>query len=349
VDFASWLRNHNRKVQQDTRKIGFYGLDLYSLHTSAKVVIEYLNGVDREAAIRARDRYSCFDHCGEFDPESYGMSAAFGLSGSCEQGAIKMLMEMQKRESDLMARDGINAVDKEFYARINASVVRDAEEYYRGLFLRKNTWNLRDGHMVSTLDQLLQHVADIRKKESGASISQAEKDANGVKAVIWAHNSHLGDASYTAMAERGEKNVGQMVRQKYGKENTYNVGFSTYTGTVTAADEWDDPPQTMQVRPADTDTYEHLFHKVGKDFSIRFRVNKSCGESLDPSEIEAVKSLSFGDQLQERAIGVIYRPRTERASHLFRAKIANQFDSVIHIDRTTALQSVNDEYLSKVG
>jgi len=343
VDFAQWLRNYNSNKKSDPSKVGFYGLDLYSLHQSAQSVIEYLNKVDPDAAKRARSRYSCFDHYGD-DPQSYGMAAAFGMTASCEQGAIKMLSEMQAREAEAMQGES-SAMDKEFYALMNAVVVRDAEEYYRGMFLRKNTWNIRDNHMVKTLGQLMDHVSAARKMESSAA-SQAEKE-KPVKAVVWAHNSHLGDARFTEFADRGEENVGQLCRQKFGRESTYNVGFTTYTGTVTAAHEWDDPAQTMQVRPALSDTYEDLFHQVGGDFVLRFRANKSSNSALSPEERNVVQSLATGRMLLERAIGVIYRPKTERQSHLFQAQIAEQFDSVIHIDHTSALKEVNDEYLRK--
>jgi len=195
----------------------------------------------------------------------------------------------------------------------------------------------------------MEHVASVRKRDGDEGAPQAAKDQKVVKAVIWAHNSHLGDARFTEFADRGEQNVGQLVRQRFGKEQTYNVGFTTFTGTVTAADEWDDPPQTMQVRPADSDTYEKLFHDRGGDFIIRFRANKSAGISLSPDEQAVVDNLAHSKLLMERAIGVIYRPRTERMSHLFHAQIAEQFDSVIHLDKTSALQPIDDDYLAKMA
>lgn len=343
VDFARWLRNYNAG-QKDYYKVGFYGLDIYSLHSSARAVIDYLKTVDPSAAARARSRYSCFDQYGD-DPQSYGMAAAFGLSASCEKATIEMLMEMQKRLADQMqADDNIPQIDKEFFALINATVVKDSEEYYRGMFMRKNTWNIRDNHMERTLEQLLDHIAAVRKK-AAEDVPQAEKDQKIVKAVVWAHNSHLGDARFTEFADRGEQNVGQLARQRLGKENTYNVGFTTFTGTVTAAHEWDDDPQTMQVRPAENDTYEQLFHQRGGDFALRFRANKSADAPLKTEESMVVQALMAGRMLLERAIGVIYRPKTERQSHLFHAQISNQFDSVIHIDQTSALQAVEDEDL----
>jgi len=319
-------------------------MDLYSLHASAYEVINYLTQVDPAAARRARTRYSLFDHFAD-DPQSYGMTAAFGLSQSCEQGVLKMLLEMQKREADLLERDGIVEVDKAFCARINASVVKDAEEYYRGMFTRKNTWNIRDRHMTNTLDDLLQYIAKIREK----IFSQADMDMDAkkiqkpIKAVVWAHNSHLGDAKYTEFANRGEKNVGQFVRQKYGHENTFNIGFTTYNGTVTAANEWDDPPSVMNVREPDSDTLENLFHQVGGDYVLRFRTNPGT-EPLNVDERKATNALEEMD-LCERAIGVIYRPQTERISHLFHARITDQFDAVIHLDKTSALTPVDERDL----
>jgi erythromycin esterase-like protein len=351
-DFAKWLRAHNENIVDDRYRVGFYGLDLYSLHASAQAVISYLQGIDPAVARRARMRYSCFDHFAA-DPQQYGMAAAFGLTPSCEEGAIKMLVEMQKKENEVLEKEGFVSIDQAFCARINAQVVRDAEEYYRSMFLRKNTWNMRDKHMTNTLNDLLEYIAKIRTKDLGQQEQepQAQRDTRErpVKAVIWAHNSHLGDARYTEFSERGEKNVGQFVRKHYGLESTFNIGFTTFTGTVTAANEWDDPPETMQVKPADSDTYENLFHQVTVQeqerdaYILRFRTNP--GSELEGNEKPLVDALDRAGSMMERAIGVIYRPRTERMSHLFSSRITKQFDSVIHIDKTTAIKPVEDAAL----
>jgi erythromycin esterase-like protein len=306
LDFVEWLRDINSKRQPQER-IGFFGMDLYSLFNSMAAVVEYLDRVDPEAASRARYRYSCFEHFAE-DSQAYGYVASFDLSRSCEEGAISQLVEIQRRAMEYSNR---GREDDFFDAEQNARLVKNAEEYYRSMFRgRQSSWNLRDTHMAETVDALAAYL---------------ERHGRQPKIVVWAHNSHLGDARATEMGARGELNVGQLLRQKYGSD-TVLVGFTTYTGTVTAATEWDDPGERKRVRPALTDSYELGFHATGIP---RFYLDLRNG---------ARTSALLAKAHLERAIGVIYRPETERISHYFRANMRDQFDGVFHFDETRAVE-----------
>jgi len=249
LDFIGWLRAYNDSLPSGALKAGFYGLDLYSLHASIEAVLHYLDKVDPEGARRARYRYACFEHFGE-DPQAYGYAAGFGLSHTCESEVIAQLIDLQKRAREYARRDGRIAADDFFYAEQNARLVRNAEHYYRSMFRgRVSSWNLRDRHMAETLDFLVEHLA-LRGTRA--------------KLVVWAHNSHLGDARATQMGRAGEWNVGQLAREKYGNDSVL-VGFTTYTGTVTAASNWGGPAERKQVRPATPGSYESLFHNVSRD------------------------------------------------------------------------------------
>jgi erythromycin esterase-like protein len=307
LDFVEWLRNAD-SGRNENAKTGFFGLDLYSLFNSMRTVVGYLDRVDPEAARRARYRYSCFEHFGE-DSQAYGYAASFNLSPSCEVEAVNQLVEMQRRALEYLNRTG---GDDFFDAEQNARLVKNAEEYYRSMFRgRQSSWNLRDAHMAETVDAL---------------VAQLERRGRAPKIVIWAHNSHLGDARATEMGARGELNVGQLIRQKYGSE-AVSVGFTTYTGTVTAATDWDDPGEQKRVRPALPDSYELGFHEIGiPRFFLRLRQNGAAQSSL------------LSKPRLERAIGVVYRPETERISHYFRADMPRQFDAVFHFDRTRAVE-----------
>ena len=303
VAFAEWLRSHNARGQSCA---GFYGLDLYSLFSSAQAVLAYLDKADPGAAARARYRYGCFEDFEE-DTQAYGYAAVFGLTESCEAAVLEQLREMQRKHAQATSWEGPGARREAFSAEQNALLVRNAERYYRSVFEREDSsWNLRDTHMVDTLDHLLGFLG------------------SGARAVVWAHNSHLGDARATEMGRRGELNVGQLVRQRYpGK--CFNIGFTTYSGEVTAATDWDRPAQRRRVRLGLVDSYERLFHETGLgDFMLVMRDDEKLRTAI-------------AGPLLERAIGVIYRPETERRSHYFRAWLPEQFDAVIHIDRTRAL------------
>jgi erythromycin esterase-like protein len=312
LDFVGWLKSHNDKLETGD-KTGFYGLDLYSLHSSMEAVLNYLKKVDPEAAKRARYRYSCFDHYGE-DAQHYGYAANYNLENSCEKEVINQLIELRKRAAEYANGDGFVARDEYFFAEQNARLVKNAEEYYREMFRgRVSSWNLRDRHMAETLFDLAAHL---------------ETQNQPSKIVVWEHNSHLGDARATDMGASGEWNVGQLVREKYASD-TFLIGFTTYAGTVAATSDWDEPAQLKQVRPALENSYEQLFHETGLS---RFFLNLRDSET---------KELLARPKL-ERAIGVIYRPETERLSHYFEAYLSEQFDAVIHFDETRAVEPLDE-------
>lgn len=310
LELVSWLRNYNSHLPTGAPKVGVYGLDLYSLHASMEAVVRYLEETDPIAAQAARRRYACFDDFGD-DPQAYGRTAGIHESLSCEDEVVRQLVELQKHAANFLNQNGRVAADELFFAEQNARVAVNAEHYYRAMYYgRPNTWNLRDTHMVDTLDELMGHL---------------EEQGERPKAVIWAHNSHLGDARATQMGERGELNVGQLVRERHAREG-FSVGFTTYTGTVTAASDWDSVAERKHVRPALEDSYEELFHEVGtSDFFLPLRGNKKLADE-------------FKRERLERAIGVIYRPGTERWIHYFHANLSAQFDAVIHFDETSAVE-----------
>ena len=309
--FVEWLRAHNETLPSDAPKAGFYGLDLYSLFTSIEAVVGYLDKVDPEAARRARERYACLEHFGR-DSERYGYATGLGLAEPCEDEVVSQLVELQRRAAEYARRDGRVAEDDFFYAEQNARLAKNAEHYYRAIFRgRVSSWNLRDRHMAQTLDALVAHL----DRQSGRR----------TKVVVWAHNSHLGDARATEMGESGELNLGQLVREQYSREAVL-VGFSTHRGTVTAASDWGGAAERKRVRPALQGSYEELFHEVGLPrFLLSLQDDGAAAQGLRGPRLE-------------RAIGVIYRPQTERTSHYFHARLPEQFDAVLHIDETQAVE-----------
>ena len=309
LDFVGWLRAHNDSVAE-AAQVGFYGLDLYSLHASAEAVLAYLRIVDPAAAARALHRYSCFDHFGE-DVQAYGYATSAGLAPSCEAAVVEQLVDLRRGAGEYARRDGRVAEDDLFYAEQNARLVRNAERYYRAMFGgRVESWNLRDRHMMETLDALIPFLG---------------KRVPMPRIVVWAHNSHLGDARATEMGARGELNVGQLVRQRY-RHDALLIGFSTYTGTVTAASNWDGPAERKAVRPALPESYEAAFHETGlRNLLIDLRGPAGASATLAHPRLQ-------------RAIGVIYRPETERLSHYYHAMLPAQFDLVLHYDTTRAVE-----------
>jgi erythromycin esterase-like protein/predicted phosphoribosyltransferase len=303
AEFVTLLREYNDALAAGSQKVGFYGLDLYSLRRSMELVVEYLDHVDSAAAQRARERYACFDQFGR-DPQIYAYDAGLAGAEPCEQQAVQQLVELQYMARQNARGNGHIDADGHFFAEQSARLVVDAEEYYRAMFRAgAESWNLRDRHMAETLDELVAHL---------------EATSGPTKVVVWAHNSHLGDERATELAQAGQLNLGQLMREKHGDE-TLLVGFTTYEGTVTAASEWAGPAERKRVPRALPGSWEELFHEYDLD---RCRI--------EPGELR-------GRRL-ERAIGVVYRPETERVSHYFHARLADQFDAVIHIDETHALE-----------
>jgi erythromycin esterase-like protein len=328
LDFIGWLRNRNDSLHDGpdgactgNSPAGFYGLDLYSLNASRLAVLEYLRVHDPAAAKAVGESYDCFDRYGG-DTQRYGLLAGSGISGDCREEVAAALTELHRRRESFLGRDGSGAAEEFFDADQNARVVRDAEEYYRTMFLSDvSSWNLRDRHMTRTLLQLMNHL---------------ERNRGEAKVVVWAHNSHLGDASATAMGARGELNIGQLVREHFG-DKALSVGFTTHSGTVTAAMDWDGPAHRRRVREGLEGSYEDLFHRT-----------EVPSFWLDCREDDAVRDMLRHPRL-ERAIGVIYRPETERQSHYFMASLSEQFDGILHYDRTRAVEPLERDIEWQAG
>jgi erythromycin esterase-like protein len=307
LEFVEWLRARNKAHRHPASRVRFLGLDLYSLSASMEAVVRYLDRVDPAEARRARERYSCFDHVGG-EGQAYGYALAHQGAIPCEDEVVAQLIELRRRSEAYLRRDGWVAEDELFFAEQNALVVRDAEEYYQQMYRAEiSSWNLRDRHMANTLDALLDHLSH---------------QFGHAKVVVWEHNSHVGDARVTAMSARGELNVGQLVRQRHAHQALL-VGLTIFDGHVTAASDWGGPAQHKRVRPARADSHEAVLHAL--DMPAFWLATTDLAASI------------LGDERLERAIGVIYRPETELQSHYFAARIAHQFDAVVHLDRTRAL------------
>ncbi len=320
LDFVGWLRSHNEGLPMAGVPVGFYGLDLYSLYASVDAVIGYLSKVDPAGAVRARERYACFEHFGA-EGQAYGYAASLAISDSCRREVIEQLLELQRAASVYARLDGLAAEDEYFYAEQNARLVANAEEYYRSMFShRDSSWNLRDRHMADTLERLAAHL---------------DRHNGRTRVVVWEHNSHVGDARMTEMGARGELNVGQLARQRRGADAIL-VGLTTYEGTVTAASDWGGASERKRVRPALRESYEAIFHEAGPS---RFVLRLDRG----------VAAVQLAQPRLERAIGVIYRPQTERASHYFHSRLAGQFDAVIHLDETRAVEPLERTAASEAG
>jgi protein-L-isoaspartate(D-aspartate) O-methyltransferase len=310
LDFIHWLRDFNLHKRQSGRRVGFYGLDLYSLFTSVNCVLKYLDRVDPEAAAVARVRYGCLSPW-EGDPATYGRATLSGRYRSCEGEAVRMLQELSQRRVAAAIQDGEDLFD----AQLNARLVADAEQYYRIMYYGSDeSWNHRDTHMFETLRSLL-------GRYRGSS-----------KAVVWEHNSHLGNAAATQFGKHGQINVGQLCRQAFGKE-VYAIGQGTDHGTVAAASAWEGAMEIKEVRPAISDSYERLMHLSEID-AFFLPLTKSRNQQL----ISALAQRRL-----ERAIGVIYRPETERLSHYFDASLPNQFDEWIWFDETSAVSALTTQ------
>jgi erythromycin esterase-like protein len=313
VAFLEWLRAHNLQREED-RRTGIYGLDLYSLRGSMAAVTDYLSRTDPAAADRARQRYACFDHF-DGDTRRYSLLAGLDVSGSCRQQVLAMLVDM-RRHAARRAHD-LYDVEAAFDAVQNARLVNNAEAYYRSTVFRNDgsSWNLRDRHMAETLSEIERHIG---------------RDGRAPKIVVWAHNSHLGDARATEMGQRrGELSLGQLVRQQHGNDCAL-IGFTTHAGQVLAAGDWDGAHERKTVLASRPDSYERLFHATGVPrFMLPLRQPSPAQQLLMAPR-------------RERAIGVIYRPDTELTSHYFHACLPMQFDAVIHIDQTSAVLPLDE-------
>jgi len=309
-DFVRWLRKHNGALAAD-RRTAFFGLDLYNMRAAMAAVLRYLDGVDPDAAAEARERYACLTPWSA-EPAGYGRAALNRGYAFCEGPVVDILRDMVRKALDYAEHDG----ERFFDAAENARLVADAERYYRVMYYGSHeSWNLRDRHMFETLDRILA----LRGPTS--------------KAVVWAHNSHIGDARFTDMgAARGELNIGQLCRERFGREAAL-IGFGTHTGTVLAASDWDAPGVAMPVRPSRPDSYEALCHETGTG---RFLLD------LRPGRNEAVRA-DLREPRLERYIGVVYRPQTELQSHYALSALPDQFDGFVWFDETRAVTPLDGD------
>jgi protein-L-isoaspartate(D-aspartate) O-methyltransferase len=309
LEFVKWLRDYNKRYSSPDKAVGFFGLDLYSLYSSINSVISYLQEVDPELAVIARKRYGCLTPW-ETDPATYGASALTGRHKGCEQEVVEMLNSLMHKRLDYAQKDGRRFLD----AVSNARLVKNAEQYYRIMYEGSTeSWNFRDQHMFETLKNLL------------------DFHGPGSRAVVWEHNSHIGDAAATEMGARGEINVGHLCRKHFG-DDAYLIGFGTHHGTVAAASDWGAPMEIKTVRPSHPDSYERLCHDSGLNAFML---------PLGDQKQRVVKEL-MRPRL-ERAIGVIYRPETEVASHYFNAALPLQFNEYIWFDETRAVDALGPE------
>lgn len=312
LEFVEWMRIHNKELPRE-RRVRFAGLDLYSLFNSIAEVLRFLDDRDPVAASAARERYGCLTPW-QSDPAAYGRAALKGEYRSCERDVARMLEDLLQKRMGYMRED-----DEAFFDSVqNARLIVDAESYYRIMYYGSHeSWNLRDRHMFDTLETLLQF-----------------KGPNS-KAVIWEHNSHVGDARATAMSARGEFNVGELCRKKFG-DSAYLVGFGTDHGTVAAASYWDGAMEVKAVQPSHPDSYERVFHGVEAP-SLMLGLREAWDTDLQRELMEA---------RLERAIGVIYRPETELASHYFQAVLPRQFDEFVWFDETRAIRPLDVRQLA---
>jgi len=302
--FVKWLKEYNEDKSGQDQKTGVFGLDFYSMFTSVKAIIDYLEDVDPSLAETARNRYGCLTPY-ENDPVKYGAAAMSDEYKKCEKDVTDMLYKILTHRVEEAEKDGTRYFD----ALQNARLVANAEKYYRSMYLgSQSSWNLRDSHMFDTLKSLMNHRG------------------SDAKAVVWAHNSHVGNAGATEMGARGEYNIGQLAKEEFG-DDTFNIGFGTDHGTVAAAHNWGGSMNVMDVRPSPEDTFENLMHHVKHDNFI-LPLHKKGHERLT-RELEKSRL--------ERAIGVIYRPKTEMQSHYFQASLSKQFDEYIWLDKTMAI------------
>lgn len=307
LQFAQWLRSENESRPAQNR-VEFRGLDIYSLQNSIAAVLRYLDRVDKNAAREARRRYGCLTPW-QSNPALYGNQAILG-GATCEDEVEAQLVDILKRRLEYSAQDG----DTFFGASQNAHIVRAAEQYYRAMYKSsRDSWNLRDRHMFDTLQRLMKHRGP------------------KTKVIVWAHNSHVGNAAATSMGWEGEFNIGELCRNAFGND-LVSIGFGTDHGLVAAASDWDSPMEIKAVRPARADSYEHLFHLSGYPRCLANwrEANHPLREVLSEPRLE-------------RAIGVVYRPESELLSHYFRAVLSDQFDAYVWFDSTAAITPLLNE------
>ena len=295
--FTEWLKEMNRNREE---KIGFYGIDLYSLFESIDEVLKFLSDnpqhqVDLEHAKKA---FTCFEPYNRM-PEHYALSAAH-FSDECISEVASLLRSLRNHKEQYSSRQ-----EEDLNVVMNALVAKNAESYYREMMSDEKSWNTRDYHMVEAIHELRKYYGQ------------------DTKIIVWEHNTHIGDASETSMKNDQLINVGQVIREEYGKENTYAIGFGTYAGTVIAADRWGDPYEIIKVPPAKLSKWEGQLHAAGAEDKVLLFNDENRG--------------LFNDWIGHRAIGVVYDPAYEDYGNYVPSRVGSRYDAFIYIDQTTAL------------
>ena len=313
VTFTQWLKSYNQRIKTAENVVSFYGLDFYNIFSSMEAVLDYLYEIDPYMADSTFWRYTCLMPWA-YDPSLYSHLVQSGKHQGCENEAHTVLQALRNKQVLYKRIDA----ERYFNAEQNARLIRNAEHFYRTkYYINNNSWNQRDQNMFETLQAILNHHGQTSK------------------AVVWAHNSHIGDARATDMSARGDFNLGQRVRETFG-DSAYLIGFGTDHGTVAAASEWGEPMKVMQVRPSHKDSYERLFHDVKTDnFLLPLR---------KPIQDITRKKL-LADRL-ERAIGTTYDPEDELEKHYFYASLPRQFDEYIWFDETRAVKPLSRETIN---
>ncbi|WP_336785769.1 erythromycin esterase family protein [Paenibacillus sp. MMO-177] len=304
LQFTEWLHDYNRSQALNT-KVGFYGIDVYSLWESMDEILKHLEKTGSPELETARKAFACFDPYNR-EPQNYGVSAAF-LSESCEGEVLQLLKDLQNKRQESDNRDEALLSDE-----LNALVAVNAERYYQSMVRGgPESWNIRDQHMVEALDRIKTY------------------HGQGAKAIVWEHNTHIGDARATDMAEDGMVNVGQLVREKYGEDRVFAIGFGTHRGTVIASDQWGGEIKSMTVPEAQKNSWEDLMHRAG---------------AFDKILIFDGQVDSFAEPIGHRAIGVVYNPRRERGNYV-PSVLPQRYDAFVHIEESNALSPLKQEVL----
>lgn len=345
VELVEWLKEYNdtilnqQKLSTSTDKqVGFYGLDLYSLWESMEAIIDYLKKIDPSALNNAVDAFNCFEPYNK-NVEEYARATAF-VPQNCEDEIIELLASM-KSKREVYSKDHHHNKEEEYFnAEQNAITARDAEQYYRTMIRGDvNSWNLRDNHMMDTLERLINFHQDQNNNTY----------KNKPKAIVWAHNTHIGDARFTDMNQSGMINLGQLVREKKGVDNTVLVGFSTYSGTVIAAKEWGQKMEIMNVPPAIEGSWDNILHNIDYKLYDKKQVDKMIifSKNAEIPEIERLDndnvSKGYDKNRGQRAIGVVYNPVHERYGNYVPTSLSSRYDVLLFIDDTTALSPLRIE------
>jgi len=289
---ATWLREHNGH-KETAHKVGFYGMDVYSLWDSLKTMVDFLETEDPEAASLAKDAYRCFQ---PYEKDDSYASAVFHNRANCREQVIHLLSEISRKapQYDTQPEAGLNA-------EINSLVIANAERYYKAMTdFNQSSWNVRDRHMMQALEKIKSH--------------------GNKKIIVWAHNTHVGDARATNMADNNMVNIGQLAREQYGNENVVLLGFGCYSGSVIAGSAWGAPMQEMDVPESPTGTVESILN------------NNMEGTNL---LVWPQQNISM-EKKGHRAIGVVYHPKNERGNYV-PTQLRNRYDAFIFIPQTTAL------------